>query len=111
MKEKALRVLEFNKIKEKLKFYAVTSGGKELIDNLMPYSTCFEVKNKLKESNEALDILIRKGAPPFEGLYDVRDGLNRAEKDGVLTAEQLLRIGAMLRCARRFKDYIPKRRR
>ncbi|MBB6716291.1 endonuclease MutS2 [Clostridium gasigenes] len=108
MQEKSLRVLEFNKIKEKLKFYAVTSGGKELIDNLMPYNTCFEVRNKLKESNEALDILIKKGSPPFEGLYDVRDGLNRAEKDGVLTAEQLLRIGAMLRCARRFKDYIPK---
>jgi len=108
MKEKALRILEFNKIKEKLKFYAVTSGGKELIDNLMPYKTCFEVRNKLQESNEALDILIRKGAPPFEGLYDVRDGLQRAEKSGVLTAAQLLRIGAMLRCSRRFKDYISR---
>ena len=108
MKEKALRILEFNKIKEKLKFYAVTSGGKELIDNLMPYKTCFEVRNKLQESNEALDILIRKGAPPFEGLYDVRDGLQRAEKSGALTAAQLLRIGAMLRCSRRFKDYISR---
>ncbi len=72
MKEKSLRILEFNKIKEKLKFYAVTSGGKELIDNLMPYNTCFEIKNKLKESNEALEILITKGSPPFEGLYDVQ---------------------------------------
>lgn len=108
MKEKALRVLEYNKIKEKLKFYAVTSGGKELIDNLMPYGTCYEVQNKLQESNEALDILIRKGAPPFEGLYDVRDGLARAEKDGVLTTAQLLRIGSMLRCSRRFKEYISR---
>ena len=108
MKEKALRILEFNKIKEKLKFYAVTSGGKELIDNLVPYKTCFEVRNKLQESNEALDLLIRKGAPPFEGLYDVRDGLKRAEKGGVLTTAQLLRIGSMLRCSRRFKDYISR---
>lgn len=108
MKEKTLRILEFNKIKEKLKFYAVTSGGKELIDNLMPYKTCFEVRNKLQESNEALDLLIRKGAPPFEGLYDVRDGLKRAEKGGVLTTAQLLRIGSMLRCSRRFKNYISR---
>lgn len=108
MKEKALRVLEFNKIKEKLKFYAVTSGGKEFIDKLMPYSTCFEVRNKLQESNEALDILMRKGAPPFEGLYDVRDGLTRAEKEGVLTVAQLLKIGSMLRCSRRFKEYISR---
>ncbi|MGL5085258.1 MAG: endonuclease MutS2, partial [Clostridium sp.] len=108
MKEKALRVLEYDKIKEKLKFYAVTLGGKELIDNLMPYTTTYEVENKLQESNEALDILIRTGAPPFEGLYDVRDGLVRAEKDGVLTTSQLLRIGSMLRCSRRFKDYISR---
>lgn len=108
MQEKSLRVLEFNKVKEKLKFYAVTSGGKELIHNLMPYDTCFEVRNKLQETNEALDILIRKGSAPFEGLYDVRDGLVRAEKSGVLTAGQLLRIGSMLRCSRRFKEYISR---
>lgn len=108
MQEKSLRVLEFNKVKEKLKFYAVTSGGKELIDDLMPYNTCFEVRNKLQETNEALDILLRKGSAPFEGLHDVRDGLARAQKDGVLSAGQLLRIGAMLRCSRRFKEYISR---
>ena len=32
MKERTLRILEFNKIKNKLRNYAVTSGGKELID-------------------------------------------------------------------------------
>ncbi|MEG2291341.1 MAG: endonuclease MutS2 [Clostridium sp.] len=108
MQEKSLRVLEFSKVKEKLKFYAVTSGGKELIDSLMPYDTCFEVRNKLQETNEALDILVRKGSAPFEGLHDVRDGLVRAEKLGVLTAGQLLRIGSMLRCSRRFKEYISR---
>ncbi|SLK18906.1 Putative MutS2 family protein [Clostridium chauvoei JF4335] len=108
MNEKSLRVLEFNKVKEKLKFYSVTSGGKELIDNLKPYSTIFEVENKLQESDEALDILIRKGAPPFEGLFDVREALERAEKGGVLSPGQLLRIGGMLRCSRRFKDYISR---
>ncbi len=34
MEERTLRVLEFNKIKEKLKEYAITHGGKNLIDNL-----------------------------------------------------------------------------
>jgi DNA mismatch repair protein MutS2 len=109
MEERTLRVLEFNKIKEKLKEYAITHGGKNLIDNLIPYDTVFEVKNKLKESNEALDLLITKGNPPFEGLFDVREGVERAKKGGVLSAGQLLKIGGMLKCSRRFKEYIYRR--
>ena len=109
MEERTLRVLEFNKIKEKLKEYAITHGGKNLIDNLIPYDTVFEVKNKLKESNEALDLLITKGNPPFEGLFDVREGVERAKKGGVLSAGQLLKIGGMLKCSRRFKEYISRR--
>ena len=73
MKERTLRILEFNKIKNKLRNYAVTSGGKELIDNLTPYGSVFEVEKKLEETNEALDILIRKGTPPFEGLYETKE--------------------------------------
>ena len=109
MKEKTLRVLEFNKVKDKLKTYAITESGKKLIDELTPYKSIYEVKNKLEESNEALDILIRKGAPPFEGLFDTREALERAGKGGVLTAGQLLRIGGMLRCSRRFKEYIERK--
>lgn len=109
MKEKTLRVLEFNKVKEKLKTYAITESGKNLVEQLTPYKSIYEVKNKLEESNEALDILIRKGAPPFEGLFDTREALERAGKGGVLTAGQLLRIGGMLRCSRRFKEYIERK--
>lgn len=108
MNKKTLRVLEFNKVKEKLKYYAITKGGKELVDSLLPYNTIFEVNNKLQESNEALDILIRKGNPPFEGLFDVREALERAEKGGVLSPGQLLRIAGMLKCSRRFKEYISR---
>lgn len=109
MEARTLKVLEFNKIKEKLKDYAITKGGKELIEKLEPYETLFEVRNKLKETDEALDLLITKGNPPFEGLYDVKDGVERAKKGGVLTAAQLLKIGGMLKCSRRFKDYIARR--
>ena len=109
MKEKTLRVLEFNKVKDKLKTYAITESGKRLVEQLTPYKSIYEVRNKLEESNEALDILIRKGAPPFEGLFDTREALERAGKGGVLTAGQLLRVGGMLRCSRRFKEYIERK--
>ncbi|MDU6097745.1 MAG: hypothetical protein E6644_01155, partial [Peptoniphilus harei] len=70
-----------NKVKDKLRSYAVTSGGKELIDALSPYNSIYEVENKLEETNEALDILIKKGAPPFEGLHETKEELERSKKD------------------------------
>ena len=108
MNERTFRVLEFQKIKENLKKYSKTQGGKVLIDKLTPYETKYEVEIALKETKEALDMLVTKGAPPFEGLYDVREGLQRAAKGGVLSPGQLLRIGNMLKCSRRFKKYVER---
>lgn len=109
MQERTLKVLEFNKIKEKLKEYAITTGSKDIIEKLEPCETIYEARKKLKETDEALDLLITKGNPPFEGLHDVKEGVERAKKGGILSAGQLLKIGGMLKCSRRFKDYISRR--
>lgn len=106
MNDKALRVLEFNKIKEELKKYTTTSAGKDIIEELVPYDNAFEVREHLEETREAFQLLVKKSAPPFEGLYDVREGIGRAQKGFSLLPVQLLRIANLLRCARRFKDYI-----
>ena len=106
MQEKTLRVLEYNKIKENIKKYAKTLAAKDLIDSLEPYSSIYEVKEHLEETKEAFSLLIKKGNPPFEGIYDVREGINRAKKESTLHPEQLLRIASMLKCSRLFKDYI-----
>ncbi len=106
MNEKALRVLEFNKIKNIIKEYTATKAGEALVDQLKPYDSIYEVNKALKETDNALDLLVKKGAPPFEGVYDVREGIDRAGKGGVLMTASLLRIANMLRCARRFKEYV-----
>ena len=108
MNERALRILEYNKVKDKIRKYAVTSGGKELVDKLVPYKSVYEVENALEESSEAYELLVTKGNPPFEGLHDVREGLERAGKGGTLTLAQLLYVGNMLRCSRRVKEYLTR---
>ncbi|WP_027634261.1 endonuclease MutS2 [Clostridium hydrogeniformans] len=109
MNEKALKVLEFNKIKELMKKYTATSAGKDLIEDLVPYNNSREVVMHLKETEEAFNLLLKKGNPPFEGLYDVREGIERAGKGGTLMSGQLIRIANMLRSSRRFKDYISRK--
>lgn len=109
MEDRSLRVLEFNKIIEKVSEYAITSSAKELVFALTPYDTIFEVEKKLKETEEALDLLITKSNPPFEGFFDVKEGIERAKKGGMLSISQILRVGGMLKASRRFKDYINRR--
>jgi DNA mismatch repair protein MutS2 len=106
LNEKALRVLEYHKIKDMIKNYTQTGAAKDLIDALKPYDNIYEVREHLEETYEALQLLAKKGSPPFEGLYDVREGISRAEKDATLMPGQLLKIANVLRCARRFKEYI-----
>lgn len=106
MNKKSLKTLEFDKIKNKVVKYAVTSGGKEMASKLAPYESAYEVREALKETKEAYDILVKKGNPPFEGLHDVTESLVRAEKGGTLSPGQLLYIGNMLRCTDRLKQYL-----
>ncbi len=109
MNEKSLRILEFYKIKDIIKKFTATSAAKDLIDGLKPYNSLYEVKEHLQETNEALDLLMKKGSPPFEGAYDIREGITRAEKGATLMPLQLIRIANIQRCARGFNNYISRR--
>ncbi|OOM13504.1 endonuclease MutS2 [Clostridium saccharobutylicum] len=108
MNERSLRVLEFYKIKEKIKKYARTNAGKARVDDLEPYDNLYEINNKLEETNEALEILLTKGNPPLEGLFDIHEGIERAKKGGTLTPEQLLKVGSMLRVSRNMKEFFQR---
>ncbi len=106
MNEKALKVLEYYKIKEEIKKFTQTSASKDIIDGLKPYDNIFEVREHLEETAEAYRLLVKKGSPPFEGAYDVRGEINLAEKASTLMPIGLLRVANILKCARKFKDYI-----
>ncbi|KEI14298.1 recombination and DNA strand exchange inhibitor protein [Clostridium novyi B str. ATCC 27606] len=106
MNHKALKVLEFDKIKEELKKYTQTSAAKDLIDELQPYENAYEVREHLMETKEAFEISIKKGDAPFQGLYDAREGISKAQRKFTLLPVQLLRIANLLKCSRRFKSYV-----
>ena len=108
MKEKNLNKLEFHKIKERIKAYAVSSVGKEGIGELTPLSSKTEIERALKETREALSLLDQKGSAPFEGVYDVRGAIGYIGKGGTSSADHLLKIANVMKSARLFKDYVGK---
>ena len=102
---KAVRTLEFDKIRDELASLCLTEASKEMARNLMPSDVPVVVKQTLDETTDAKAMQRIKGMPSFSGIINVRDSMEKAEKGATLTTEELLGIGRALQAARSVKDY------
>ncbi len=105
MNKRALTVLEYDKIIKKLAELACSPMGKELAENLVPSNDIREVKMMQQETDEAVNIIFKRGSAPIEGLVDIRDSLKKVQIGSMLEPGQLLGIADHLRCARRVKGF------
>jgi DNA mismatch repair protein MutS2 len=99
MNEKALRLLEFPKIREMLSTYAATNIGSALCLQLPVHSTLDQVKRLQAETQEALVILTFRGDSPMVPFQDMRDALHLAQKGATLSMRMLLDIADCCRAA------------
>jgi len=106
MNEKALRVLEFYKIVEKLSGLATSSLGKELVKELEPCKDYSKIVDMLKETSDGVAYVMRKGSPPMGGIHDIRSSLKRVEIGAVLGPMELLHVADTLRTCRNLKAYV-----
>src|SRR5690606_20751447 len=106
MNDKALRVLEYDKIMKMLSDRTVSSLGRTHVEDLKPVADFYEVEERLKETTDASAYLWRKGGVPFGGIHDVRTSVKRVEIGSVLNISELLRIGDVLRCSRVIKQFL-----
>jgi len=106
MNEKALYILEFNKIREILASLAATEGAKELALHLKPSSDIDKVRKMQQRTTDAKALVGIKGQPSFGDIRDIRAAVERAEKDAVLSMRELLDCAAILRCSRILLDYV-----
>ena len=105
MQEKVLKILEFNKIIYKLTAECMSSLGKELAENLFPSSNFDEILINQHETSQAVSMVISRGNPPFGGLKDIINSINKANKGAVLAPNELLEIADTLRASRNLKAY------
>lgn len=92
MSDKALNVLEYNKIIDMLKEQAGCEMTQEIISKLKPYTDVHMITDELRSTTEAVDLIVRKGPLPIGGIYDIGGVLNLARKGGSLTMKQLLQV-------------------
>ena len=96
MNQKALETLEYKKIIAQLKREMGSAASAKLADELTPLTSEKIIKEELRSTTEAVDLIVRKGPLPTGGLYDIREALLIAKKGGSLTMRQLLEVQNVL---------------
>lgn len=110
MNQKVLRVLEYNKIIERLIDKATSEQGRKLAAALEPMTDLEAIGKAQTETADALGYLFRKGSTSFGGNKDLGMCIRSLEIGSVLSIEELLRIAAFLENVNRIKSYGRKER-
>ena len=103
--EKSLTKLELDKVLAMLSDHAASQAAKDRCLAVRPSTDADEIRHLLDETSAACACITVKGSPSFGGLYDVGASLDRADRGGCLSPEELLRIAAVLKSARQTKAY------
>ncbi len=110
MNSKVLRVLEYNKIIERLTDKATSEQGRKLTAALEPMTDLEAIKKAQTETADALGYLLRKGSTSFGGNKNLGMCIRSLEIGSTLSIAELLWIAAFLENVNRIKSYGRKER-
>ncbi len=99
MNNKSLKILEYNKIIERLCNEATSVPGRELCTRLLPMTDINLINKALLETSDAVSRILRGGSLSFRGLTDIRASLKSLEVGSVLGIRELMDISTLLRIA------------
>ena len=97
--------LELNKILERLASLTSLADARELALGLEPCRDLKKAEHLLRQTDDALSLSGRFGAPSFGGAVNCAGHLRRAEAGGCLTAGELLKVADTLRIIRTVKEW------
>lgn len=105
MNEKALRILEYNKIIHLLTEYASSEMGKQLCKDLTPSTNLVEIQSEQANTRDALSRLYQHGSVSFLGLEDIRPCLRLLDVGSSLNTKELLQVARLLSIANQVQQY------
>ncbi len=105
--KKTFKILEFDKILNKLASYTESENVKKRITEMFPFSDIEEVRAAQRETTEALITMLKLGSPPVNlSAAEVISPIKRAEQGGMLSTRELMDIARLFYIARRMKAYL-----
>lgn len=109
LNNKTVELLEYNKIKEILKGYALSEYAKDKIDELEPMVEQGLIEKNMNETTEARRIVDRSSGVPLQSLMGMKSIMEKVKKGLILSPEELELISAMLRDVYRVKNFMKDR--
>ena len=109
MDSKTLQVLEYNKIRERLKAFCDFSASMELALALEPTDSFDLAIARLAETTEARSLFSTNDNIGIGGAHDIRQAVDLAARGGVLDPEQLLDIKSTLISCRELKKSLERK--
>ena len=109
--ERSRAKLEFPEIISSLTQKAISQEGKKLCNQLLPTSDIDEARKWLEETEDALEILYKRGEVPLQGMHKIRPAVIKSEMPGaILSSKDLLQIASFLQAVERLYNFIPSLR-
>lgn len=105
MNQKALKILEYDKIIDLLTNKATCDLGRARCLSLTPMHDLEEIRTAQRQTADALRRVYAKGSISFSGTANIGASLKRLEIGGTLNIIELLRICGLLETAGRVKQY------
>lgn len=105
----ALRVLEFDQIRQRLQKHCETTMAAASAEEIMPSFESDEVWQLLEETRQAMDLLAKHQVPSLGRMRDRRQALTLASKGGVLGGQELFEIADLLGAIREMKEALTPR--
>ena len=108
MNDRALRVLEYNKIISELVKYAVCDTTVQKIEKLRPISDVDELNEMAEQVQDAVDMIRRNGSAGFIKVNNILPSLARCASGSMLNQREVLSFGRLLRGTRLIREYYAK---
>lgn len=99
------KLLEFNLIKEKLINYASMKLNKDKISNMKLIKNKDKLQLELNRTDEASKILLRYGRISIEELNNINFSINKANKGGILSIDELYDIKNSFKIIKENKNF------
>ncbi len=104
----AIKVLEYEKILNRLAEHCAFSGGAELAYALLPSDDLLTVRTWLAQTAEAHKLLEQKSDISFGGVKDLSSQLEKAERGSLIFAPEFLEIKHTLQRARALRNTLTR---
>ena len=92
MNEKVLKIVEYNKIIDRLEEYANSQPGKKLCRELLPMDNLFDIEHAQAQTESALSHLFRKGSISFGNNRDFNYMFGALSVGSSLSMPELLQL-------------------